>query len=165
MRMRGWRRVVLAGLVACGVGMGAQAQSCATKTSDAVDVAETIRTMYAAAVADDVAKFNSLVMPGFYMYDNGQRFEGDAIMKLMEQQYAKGFKYVWTVQEPDVHVSCNEAWIAYVNHGSVQRGADAPMPVTWLESAVLERVNGAWKIAFFHSTRAPQAVVATTTAK
>jgi hypothetical protein len=111
--------------------------------------------MYDAAMKDDLKRFEPLIAPGFYMYDNGQRFEGDEIMKLIESNHAKGVKYVWTVTKPDVHVHCNDAWIAYVNDGSVQSAPDkTAMPVMWLESAVLRREGGTWKLVFFHSTRA-----------
>ena len=130
--------------------MGASAQNCATKATDKADVATTIRAMYAAAVVDDLAKFNALIVPGFYMYDGGKRFDGDEIMQLIKSAHAQGTVYVWTVNDPDVHVSCNEAWIAYVNRGSVKMGAAAPISVEWLESAVLQREKDGWKIAFFH---------------
>jgi hypothetical protein len=142
----------------CATGLmlacGAQAQSCRSQPGDDAAVVQTIRSMYSAATTDDLKSFEALVEPGFYMYDNGHRFDGDAIMKLIAGAHAKGAKYVWTVTQPDVHVHCDDAWIAYVNDGSVQTSADAPAaPVKWLESAVLHREGGAWKVVFFHSTR------------
>jgi hypothetical protein len=136
------------------IPIAAHAQTCSAKPGDDAAVVQTIRTMYDAATTDDLKKFESVAAPGFYMYDNGRRFEGDAIMKLIMAQHAKGAKYVWTVTQPDVHVYCDEAWIAYVNDGSVQTGPDAAAtPIKWLESAVLRREGGDWKVVFFHSTR------------
>ncbi len=140
-------------MMACSAG----AQSCAARPGDDAAVVQTVRSMFTAATNDDVKAFNTLVEPGFYMYDSGQRFDGDAIMKLIAQAHAKGAKYVWSVTQPDVHVHCDEAWIAYVNDGSVQQEPGAAvMPVKWLESAVLRRDGGAWKVVFFHSTREAQ---------
>jgi hypothetical protein len=144
--------------MACAAGMlssgAAAAQTCAARPGDDAAIVQTIRTMFDAVTTDDLKKFESVAAPGFYMYDNGQRFEGDAIMKLIIAQHAKGAKYVWTVTQPDVHVYCDEAWIAYVNDGSVQTGPDAAAtPMKWLESAVLRRQGGEWKVVFFHSTR------------
>jgi hypothetical protein len=147
----------------CGVGMvmaallsapTAKAQdACAAKPGDQAAIVETVRGMYAAATADDRAKVKGYFAPGFYMFDGGQRFEGDSIMDVIEDFYKKGVKYVWSVTKPDVHVHCNEAWIAYVNEGSITKPGTPPTPTEWLESAVLERQNGAWKLVFFHSTR------------
>jgi hypothetical protein len=136
------------------ISAAAPAQTCAARAGDDAAVVQTIRTMFDAATTDDLKKFESVAAPDFYMYDNGQRFEGDAIMKLIIAQHAKGAKYVWTVTQPDVHIYCDEAWIAYVNVGSVQPAPDAAVtPMKWLESAVLRREGNEWKVVFFHSTR------------
>jgi hypothetical protein len=75
-------------------------------------------------------------------------------MALIKRVHAAGDVYVWRVTEPEVHVHGDLAWIAYVNRGSVQ-DAKGKKDLTWLESAVLHRIGGAWKIRFFHATRVP----------
>ena len=137
--------------------VGTKAQSCAQRPGEKAAVADTIRAMYADAMKNDIAAFDKLIEPGFYMFDGGQRFDGDAIMKLMAAQYAKGYVYAWTVNEPDVRVSCDEAWIAYMNRGSLTSPDGTVTPMSWLESAMLHREGHAWKLEFFHSTRVPSA--------
>ena len=132
-----------------------EAAECKANPADETAVVETMRAMYAAATADDLGAFQRLILPGFYAFDGGQRFDGDALMRFVMDLHAKGSIYVWTVADPDVHVDCDGAWIAYVNRGSVKRGDTPPVPTTWIESAVLRRVSGVWKLTFFHSTRAP----------
>lgn len=125
------------------------------------EVADTLRAMYAAAQKDDLEAFHALVTPGFYAFDNGSRFEGDALMRMVIQYHRSGFKAVWAVTKPDVHISGDHAWITYINVGSLQMSADAPVvPTEWLESAELEWQGGRWKIAFFHSTRVPSETAA-----
>jgi len=147
----------IVGLVLCfclTIAANARSTPCATNPADQAAVADTLRNLYKAAAADDLAGFNAVVAPGFYAFDGGTRFDGDAIMKAIGQYHAKGVRFVWTVTQPDVHVHCDEAWIAYVNQGSIQMKPDsAPIPTTWVESAVLERKSGGWKLVFFHSTR------------
>lgn len=155
MMRSGWTAAACAAVMFSANAM--QAQSCSAKSGDDAAVLQTIRTMFDAATTDDMKKLDSLIAPGFYMYDNGRRFDGDAMMKLISAQHAKGAKYTWTIMQPDVHVYCDAAWIAYVNDGSVQSGPDAPVtPMKWLESAILRREHGAWKVVFFHSTREAQ---------
>jgi hypothetical protein len=61
---------------------------------------------------------------------------------------------VWNVAKPEVTVECDRAWITYLNDGSIQMpGASVPAPQQWLESAILKKQDGAWKLVFFHSTR------------
>jgi hypothetical protein len=49
----------------------------------------------------------------------GTRFNGDGIITLIKAQHAAGKRFEWNVTEPDVHISGNTAWIAYINKGSV----------------------------------------------
>ena len=128
--------------------------SCTTTPADQQAVTETIRTMYAAASTDDLAKFHSVTTPGFVAFDLGHRFDGDAIMTMVKSAHAAGNIIVWSVNQPDVHITCNTAWIAYTNRGSLT-DASGTQPLTWLESAFLQKEAGTWKIVFFHSTRVP----------
>src|SRR5271155_1450753 len=125
-------------------------------TPDQQQVVDTVSTIFTAARADDLAKFDSVIAPGFYIFDGGARFEGDAIMVLIKAQHAAGKRYEWNVTEPDVHISGNTAWIAYVNKGSITH-ASGTVNQNWLESAFLQKQAGAWKIVFMHSTRVPVA--------
>ena len=123
-------------------------------TSDQKQVVDTVSTIFTAARADDVAKFDSVIAPGFYIFDVGARFNGDIIMALIKAQHAAGKRYEWNVTEPDVHINGNTAWIAYVNKGSIS-DASGTVNQNWLESAFLEKQAGTWKIVFMHSTRVP----------
>jgi hypothetical protein len=75
-------------------------------------------------------------------------------MNLVKTAHAEGNVYVWSVNEPEVHLHGEIAWITYVNNGSV-KDATGTKSVTWLESAVLQKEKGEWRIRFLHSTRAP----------
>jgi hypothetical protein len=124
--------------------------------TDQSQIIETMNTVFAAARTDDVAKFDSVIAPGFYIFDGGTRFNGNAVMALIKAQHAAGKRFEWNVTEPDVRIDGNTAWIAYVNQGSIT-DASGTVNQKWLESAFLERQAGNWKIVFMHSTRAPAA--------
>ena len=123
-------------------------------TSDQKQVVDAVSTIFTAARADDVAKFDSVIAPGFYIFDGGARFNGDTIMAFIKAQHAVGKRYEWNVTEPEVHINGNTAWIAYVNKGSIS-DASGTVNQNWLESAFLEKQAGSWKIVFMHSTRVP----------
>jgi ketosteroid isomerase-like protein len=124
-------------------------------TAEQTQIADTVSTIFIAARADDVAKFDSVIASDFYIYDGGARFNGDAVMNLIKAQHAAGKRYEWNVTEPDVHVSGNTAWIAYVNKGSITDASGTTVNQNWLESAFLQKQAGVWKIVFMHSTRVP----------
>jgi hypothetical protein len=152
------RRLLLAGAV-LAAGAATFSSVALAQSSDAADqtqVIDAVKTIFVAAKADDLEKFHSVVAPGFYLYDLGARFDGDAIMTLMKSLHAAGEVLDWNVTEPDVHITGNTAWIAYVNRGSATIGAKTET-LSWLESAFLEKQGGVWKIVFMHSTRVPEA--------
>jgi hypothetical protein len=140
---------------ALGVPSAANAASCVSTSADKAHVVETMRTMYAAATADDLAKFHTVAAPDFYAFDGGTHYDGDALMNLIQGLHRQGYTFVWTVADPHVEADCHLAWITYTNRGSIQARSAAPRPITWLESAVLEKQSGTWRIRFFHSTRVP----------
>jgi hypothetical protein len=126
------------------------------ETLEQAKVIDAVKTIFVAAKADDLEKFHSVVAPGFYIYDLGARFDGDAIMKLIQSAHVAGQVFDWNVTEPDVHITGNTAWIAYVNKGSMTAGGKT-VELKWLESAFLEKQGEAWRIVFMHSTQVPDA--------
>jgi ketosteroid isomerase-like protein len=124
--------------------------------SDQKQIVRAVNTVFAAVRADDSQELDSVVTPDFYIFDGGVRFNADSLMTLMKAQHAAGKRYEWNVTEPDVHVSGNTAWIAYINKGSIGDAAGS-VNQRWLESAFLEKQAGTWKIVFMHSTRVPMA--------
>jgi hypothetical protein len=148
--------VLFFGCIAGGVG----AQTCKTTDADNIAVVDAMRTLYAGATVDDMVKMHSVTAPNFYGFDGGHQYSSiDDLMIPVKADQDKGVKYVWNVTEPRVTIHCKEAWITYVNSGTVQQpGSAIANPAQWLESAVLEKLDGGWKIVFFHSTfvRPPQ---------
>jgi hypothetical protein len=125
--------------------------------AEQTQIVDTVKTIFVAALTDDVAMLNTSIAPDFYIYDGGTRFNGDGIITLIKAQHAAGKRFEWNVTEPDVHISGNTSWIAYVNKGSVT-DASGTTSQKWLESAFLEQQAGVWKIVFMHSTRVQVAV-------
>ena len=125
-----------------------------TPPSDETRIVEAMKTMFVAATNDDLALFKTVAAPDFHAFDGGKRFSGDSLMALINNLHAAGSIYTWTVTEPEVHISGDTAWITYINRGSVE-DTSGKKDLAWLESAVLGKDAGAWRIHFFHSTRAP----------
>ena len=129
--------------------------TCPTSATDAPQIIDAVKTMFAAASKDDLALFHTVTTSDFYAYDGGKRFDGDELMNLIKQAHEAGTVLVWSVNDPEVHVDCGTAWITYVNKGSVQN-AQGLTKMTWLESLVFEKKNDKWRAHFLHSTRIPQ---------
>jgi ketosteroid isomerase-like protein len=145
--------VIAAGaLLACGSFVFARIGQAAAEAEE-VKVVDTVKAVFVAAAADDLGKFHAVTTTDFYAYDNGMRFDGDALMQAIQKQHAAGYVYEWNVTQPEVHAAGDVAWITYINKGSV-KNAEGTKQVTWLESMVLEKKGGKWRIHFVHSTRA-----------
>jgi ketosteroid isomerase-like protein len=146
--------IATAALVTATIGAGAADQP-SSSGADQPQVTEAIRSFFAAATADDRDKLHTVIAPDFYAFDAGGRYTGDALMDLIKAAHAAGKIFVWTVNEPEVHIAGDTAWITYVNRGSITDAAGTK-EMSWLESAVLQKDKGTWRIRFFHSTRVPE---------
>lgn len=153
-----WMQLALGGVlmaIALGANAAERKPTCVPVATAQDEVTAVMRTMFAAAGVDDLPGFRATTTPDFYAYDNGAEFAGDALMKLIQQLHAAGKKFEWSVTEPRVHVSCNLAWITYVNRGAVT-DESGRQEITWLESAVLEYADARWRVHFLHSSRMPK---------
>lgn len=118
------------------------------------EVVEVVRSMFTALAAEDIPKLREIIAPDFYAFEAGGRVTGDALIDLMKKAHAAGKIYTWTVNEPQVRIGGDMAWVTYVNRGSI-KDATETKNVSWLESMVLRKDQGRWRIQFLHSTRVP----------
>jgi hypothetical protein len=124
-------------------------------TNEQTQIVDAMNTMFTALRTEDTAKMNSIVARGFYAFEGGARFDGETMMGLVKSLHDAGKRYEWSVTDPDVHISGDTAWIAYVNEGSIT-DTSGRVNQQWLESAFLEKQAGIWKIVFVQSTRVPK---------
>jgi ketosteroid isomerase-like protein len=122
--------------------------------NEQTQIVDTVKTIFTAIRTDDAAKLNSVITPDFYIFDGGKRFNAEQVMAIFKAQHLAGKRYEWNVTEPDIHVTGNTAWIAYVNDGSIS-DASGTVHQQWLESGFLEKRAGTWRVVFMQSTRVP----------
>ena len=116
-------------------------------TDDKAQVTEAVRNMFAALSTEDIPKLRAVIDADFYAFEAGGRITGDALIDLIKKAHAAGKVYVWTVNEPEVHIEGNMAWVTYINRGSI-KDASETKNVSWLESAVLRKEKNNWRIQF-----------------
>lgn len=124
----------------------------AESNAEESQVVEAVRSMFAAFAADDFAKFHEVAAADFYAFDGGARYQADELIEFLKKLHASGKTFAWTITEPSVHVAGEVAWITYVNDGSIG-DSSGTKKMSWLESAVLRKNNGKWRVQFLHSTR------------
>jgi hypothetical protein len=127
-----------------------RAKACAPEHNPAV--VDALNQLFEAASHDDDNLFKEVLAPNFYAFDNGKRFDGMQLPELIKAAHGAGKTYVWSVNDPEVHIACDWAWVTYTNRGSVG-DASGTHPMSWLESAVLHYQGRRWRVQFLHSTR------------
>jgi len=132
--------------------VGPRAADCAP--GDGSAVTQVVRDMYARLAVDDATTIDLLFTPDFYGFDGGERYTARELFAMIKQAHDAGRSFVWEVTAPDPHLACDVAWLTWENRGAIIEG-DIKKAITWRESAVLRRIDGAWRLAFFHSTRVP----------
>jgi hypothetical protein len=147
---RSTRIAVAAATAAVAFSAATEAQACAPQ--DPAAVAGAVQGMFSALERKDYTTARETLASDAYLFDNGQRFDRDSILALIQKAQASGATYRWRVTEPKVTFACDLAFITYENRGGVTRD-DHETPLTWLESGLLRYEHGRWRIAFLHSTR------------
>jgi hypothetical protein len=125
--------------------------------SDAQDLIATIERAFVAIGKDDQMLLREIFCEDFHAFENGVPVTGPEVFELMSRFHAQGKRYRWSVNSPQIEVQGNLGVVVYVNRGSISEtpGSD-PIPMSWVETAVLRRQESSWRLAFLHSTRMPQ---------
>lgn len=147
------RRAVFGLAAAALLAMPLAASGAPAPDADVAEIRTTIATLFDALKRDDVLTFRSAVAPGFYSFDGGARFAGDELMRHIIGLHADGWVFEWNLGEPEIAVHGDTAWATWLNQGFVQDPPGNRKSVAWLESAVLSKDAGRWRILFFHSSR------------
>lgn len=143
-------------VLAISVGSAAHA-ACVERPTDKADVAAAVQGFFDALAEGEAARLAETTTADFYAFDVGKRYTGASLAAVIAEAKATAAVPVWSLQDMDVRVGCDTAWAAWINRGSVGP-RDRPTPVVWLESAALRRVEGRWRVAFLHSSRAAPGV-------
>lgn len=127
--------------------------ACVNPLASRENVLAAATELFEALRNDDVEQFQKITGPDFYAFDAGKRFNGTELILFVKDAHAKGTRFSWSITEPAVHVTCNTAWITYVNKGGIET-SEGRQDLTWLESMVLEYRQSHWHIEFLQSMRA-----------
>ena len=100
----------------------------------------------------DANKLRAYTTDDFILLENGQLWNIDTLVKKMNDPKNAGIKRVNKFQFIKTEQNGNVAWVSYHNTADFSLN-EKKQTVNWLESAVLGKENGRWKIKLLHSTR------------
>jgi hypothetical protein len=119
------------------------------------EIERTVHAFFDALRKEDKVAFQRLTTTSFYSFDVGKRFDGTQLVEVVRDAHVRAVQLNWSIGPLDTDLRCDVAWSAWENVGSAGVPPNV-RPIRWLESAVLVRQNGSWKIDFFHSQRAAE---------
>ena len=100
----------------------------------------------------DTIKLKQQTSADFILLENGETWNLDTLIakiiprRNLKIQRTNKFKF------EDVQQSGDVAWVSYYNTAEFKMG-EQEQTVRWLESAVLQKEKGSWKIKLLHSTK------------
>lgn len=145
--MRRYKWAALAWALAAGLCLGS-----AQASDDAAAVQQAIKDNYAAYSGFDEAKYRATTTDDFVLLEHGELIDREGDVASMAKP-GTGFRRTDHFEFNSVKVEGDFAYAVYVLQSEIYDDAKGARSREWLESAILRRVKGDWKMALLHSTR------------
>ncbi len=140
-------RAIFTILIIFALSLNSKAQR--TSESDRIEATVTRFFDGLAQLDDDAIKAE--VTKDFTLVEHGLIWNTDTLLNLIKPRKGQGIKRTNTLVFTKTEQSGDTAWTVYYNTAVFQTG-DKVRTVKWLESAVLVKVQGIWKLKLLHST-------------
>lgn len=100
----------------------------------------------------DANKLKTYTTDDFILLEDGELWNMDTLVTKMNGRKNLNIKRVNSFQFISTEQNGTIAWVSYHNTADISLN-ERKQTVRWLESAVLRKENGVWKIKMLHSTR------------
>jgi ketosteroid isomerase-like protein len=112
-----------------------------------------IRAWYDASERKDSAAYANRLLPAFFIFEDTTRYDRSALVRLVVSSFAAGTDRA-SLSDWNTQVAGDVAWTSFRNTEVFTPLNGTPgAPRRYLESAVLRKVQGEWKIERYHATR------------
>jgi ketosteroid isomerase-like protein len=119
--------------------------------NDQETVKQTILEMFQQFSDRNAEKLKLYCTEDIQILESGEIWNLDTLTKKINQNKALDFKRVNKINFLNVTVENNTAWTTYDNQADVTKNGEHYI-VKWLETAILKKRNGTWKIKVLHSS-------------
>jgi ketosteroid isomerase-like protein len=124
----------------------------ARASDDAAAVQQAIQDNYAAYSGFDEQKYRATTTDDFVLLENGELIDREGDVATMPKPDT-GFRRKDHFDFNSVKVEGHLAYAVYTLKSEIYDDVKGARSREWLESAILRRVDGRWKMALLHSTR------------
>ena len=130
------------------------ALACGSPLPEAIDSPEEAETavlgFFGAIEAMDLDAVRAAVTPDFEIIEDTLVFDTEGFIGLLEPFVDAGPRISYEFSEFRTEVSGSTAWTRYRNHALMLMNEETTR-FEWVESAVLQKVDGAWLVDRLHS--------------
>jgi ketosteroid isomerase-like protein len=145
--------LVALGAIVCTTAACTARAPAGAQRDEAAAVESALRSWYDASERHDSAAYAALLLPEFFIYEDTTRYGRSALIQLVAESFPAGTDRA-TLRDFNTQVSGDVAWTSFRNEEIFTPAGAAPLPVRrYLETAVLRRVGGQWKLERYHATR------------
>ena len=140
-------------IFACAVALIATACVPNAKSSDdAAAVQQAIRDNYAAYSGFDEQKYRAMLVDDYVLLENGELIDREGDVASMARP-GTGYRRTDEFDFRSVKIDGDFAYAVYFLKSGIRDDIKGARQREWLESAILRRSEGAWRLALLHSTR------------
>ncbi len=140
-------------IFACAVALVATACMPNGKSSDdAAAVQQAIKDTYAAYSGFDEQKYRAMLVDEYLLLENGELIDREGDVTSMAKP-GTGYRRTDDFDFRSVTIDGDFAYAVYFLKSAIHDDIKGARQREWLESAILRRSEGAWRMALLHSTR------------
>lgn len=123
----------------------------AQRTSESDKIEGTVTRFFDGLAQLDDDKIKAEVTKDFTLLEHGLVWNTDTLLNRIKPRKGQNIKRINTLVFTITEQSGDTAWTVYYNTADFHSG-DKVRTVKWLESAVLVKIRGTWKLKLLHST-------------
>jgi ketosteroid isomerase-like protein len=126
--------------------------SIAQNLSEEQKVQQVLVVLFDALAENDLTKMQEYMTQDIRILEHGVIWNMDTVVALSRKPRPANFKRINTINFFQTEVRDDFAFASYHNRADIN-SAGGERKVAWLESAVLVKEEGKWKVKMLHSTR------------
>jgi SnoaL-like domain len=125
-------------------------------SKDTTEIKSVLADFFQVFTVYDIKHFEQNCSPDFILYENGEVWSPKIIREYVEKARSepKTSERVNEFHFINFNIKGNVAWAAYHNTAHITLLKDGTKrDINWLESIILEKIKGKWRLVQMHSTK------------
>ena len=121
------------------------------QTPEKVEVQQVITRFFDALSIANIPQMKAEVLDGFILLENGEIWTIDTLANKISRPKPEGYLRQNSFDFITTKIEKNRAWVYYKNKAEIT-SKTRNATIKWLESAILRKEKGRWRMEFMHST-------------